>query len=300
MTMPDYLIIGAAKCGTTSLRGYLDQHPEIFVTDRGEPSFFAHEGETLSFCGPGDADWATAFVTDIEAYQALFAGAEGAKAVGEISPRYLYFDKAPERIAHHIPDTRLIAILRHPVDRAYSHFLMNRGRGCEPAETLPEAIGREAEREAAGWGWDWRYVGAGLYAEQLERYYARFPAERIRVFLYEDLKDQETFFTDLFTFLGVDPAFRPDTSVRHRKASQPKNYALQHLVKNPSAAKTIAKRLMPAGLRARAKGLASSWNATAPEKLAPEVRRDLFERYFAEDCRKLESRIGRSLAAWSR
>ncbi|WP_340110474.1 sulfotransferase [Pikeienuella sp. HZG-20] len=300
MTMPNYLIIGAAKAGTTSLRTYLDQHPEVFVTARGEPSFFAHEGETLTFSGPGDEDWADSFITDLGAYQSLFDGAEGYKAVGEISPRYLYFERAPERIAHHAPDARLIAILRHPVDRAYSHFLMNRSRGCEPAETLSEAIDKEAERAVQGWGWDWRYVGAGLYHGQLERYYARFPGERIKVFLYEDLKRPDAFFSELFTFLGVDPDFRPDTSVRHRTASHPKNYALQHLVKQESAAKAIFKRLVPKDARARARKWVASWNATTPERLAPEVRHDLFERYFAEDCRRLEPMIGRSLATWFR
>ena len=298
MSLPNYLVIGAAKAGTTSLRTYLDQHPEIFVTARGEPSFFAHEGETLSFSGPGDEEWTNAFVTDLEAYRDLFAGARDHKARGEISPRYLHFEKAPERIARHVPEARLIAILRHPVDRAYSHFLMNRCRDCEPAETLSEAIAQEAEREVRGWGWDWRYVGIGLYHRQMERYYSRFPGSRIKVFLYEDLKEQDAFFTELFTFLGVDARFRPDTSVRHRKASLPKSLALQRLMKEPGIAETAVKRLLPAGARAKAKQWASSWNTKTPERLAPEVRRDLFERYFAEDCRRLEHLIGRSLAQW--
>ena len=298
MTLPNYLVIGAAKAGTTSLRTYLDQHPEIFVTARGEPSFFAHEGETLAFTGPGDEEWSDAFVTDLEAYEDLFAEVRDHRAVGEISPRYLYFEKAPERIAHHVPEARLIVILRHPVDRAYSHFLMNRGRDCEPAETLSKAIGKEAEREAQGWGWDWRYVGAGLYHDQMERYYARFPREQIKVFLYEDLKDQAAFFSETFKFLGVDADFRPDTSARSRKASLPKSYALQRLVKEPSVAKAALTRLVPVGARSRAKEWAASWNSKTPGRLAPEVRRDLFERYFAEDCRRLEPLIGRSLAEW--
>ena len=101
-----------------------------------------------------------------------------------------------------------------------------------------------------------------------------FPKERIKVFLYEDLKDQEAFFAELFAFLGVDPGFRPDTSVRHRKASLPKSYALQHLVKQPGLAKAAVKQLVPAGARLRAKEWLASWNATAPERLDPDIRRD--------------------------
>lgn len=298
MTLPNFLVIGAAKAGTTSLRTYLDQHPAIFVPERGEPSFFAHEGETPSYSGPGDADWNGNLFTDLAAYQALFEDAEGQAAIGEISPRYLYFEKAPERIAERIPETRLIAILRHPVDRAYSHFLMNRSRGCEPAETLADAMDMEAARAEQGWGWDWSYVGAGLYDQQLQRYFARFARDRIKVFLYEDLKDQDAFFPELFTFLGVDPAFRPDTRARHRKAQHPKSYALQQAVKQPSAAKTLVKQLVPAGARARARTWIMSRNATTPESLSPQARHDLFERHFAADCRRLESLIDRSLAPW--
>jgi len=300
MTMPNFLVIGAAKAGTTSLRTYLDQHPEIFVPGRGEPSFFAHEGETPRYKGPGDDDWNGTLFTDLAAYEALFDPVDGQAAVGEISPRYLYFEKAPERIAARIPEARLIAILRHPVDRAYSHFLMNRSRGCEPAATLAEAIELEATRAEQGWGWDWSYVGAGLYHAQLQRYFARFPPDRIKVFLYEDLKDQDTFFPDLFDFLGVDPDFRPDTSARHRKAQAPRSYALQQVVKQPSAAKSLVKQLVPAGARMKAREWIMSRNAVAPERLSPEVRRALFDRHFAAECRRLESLIGRSLAPWFR
>lgn len=300
MTLPNFLVIGAAKAGTTSLRSYLDQHPSIFVPERGEPSFFAHAGEKPSYSGPGDADWNGTLFTQEAAYEALFDKARGQAAIGEISPRYLYFEKASERIAERIPEARLIVILRHPVDRAYSHFLMNRSRGCEPADTLPDAIEMEAERAAQGWGWDWRYVGAGLYHEQMQRYFARFPRDRIKVFLYEDLKDRDVFFSELFAFLGVDPAFRPDTSARHRKAQQPKSYALQQAIKQPSAGKALIKRLVPARARANLRRWAMARNATVPETLPPELRHQLFARHFAADCRHLEPLIERSLAPWFR
>lgn len=297
MILPNYLVIGAAKAGTTSLQAYLDQHPDIFVASRREPSFFAHEGETPSFCGPGDEDWK--FVTDLDAYRRLFAGAGDCQAVGEISPRYLYFEKASERIARHVPQARLIAILRHPVDRAYSHFLMNRNRNCEPAATLPEAIALEAERTGRGWGWDWRYVGAGLYHEQLSRYYDRFPQERIRVFLYDDLTaDTGAFFAELFSFLGVDPTVRPTTSTRYRAASQPRSYVLEGFARRPGSARTALKRMMPVGLRHGVKSLVMSWNARPPERLDPGLRRALFAEHFAKDCRRLESLIGRNLSEW--
>lgn len=203
MTLPNFVVIGAAKSGTTSLREYLDQHPEVFITKRGEPSFFAHEGEQLTFCGPGDEDWTHSFVTELPDYERLFDGAASFKAIGEISPRYLFFEKSAWRIAKYIPHARIIAILRHPVDRAYSHFLMNKGRNCEPALNLSVAMVQEDKRAARGWGWDWRYVGAGQYYENSSRFYERFPKDRIKVLLYDDYRDNPRDFFSICFRLSV-------------------------------------------------------------------------------------------------
>ncbi|WP_170134088.1 sulfotransferase [Palleronia aestuarii] len=296
MTLPNCFFIEAAKAGTTSLHTCLDQHSDIFIMERGEPSFFQHAKETLNFTGSDDKEWAETLVTDPGDYRALVNRSGGLRARGEISPCYLYFDKAPERIPRDIPQVRLIVILRHPVDWAYSHSLMNRARGCEPATTLANAIDKEAERAVSGW--DWRYIDAGLYHRQMDRYYCRFPRDRIKVFLYDDLKDHDEFFTELFEFLGMDPAFHPDTSIHYRTASLPRNAILRDLVTKPSAAKSMLKRLLLAGARTLVKQRASAWNFRPPERLAPDTRRDLFQRYIAEEFRKLEPLIKKSLHEW--
>src|SRR5690606_23487060 len=154
MPLPNFLVIGAAKAGTTSLHRYLGGHPEVFVPPRGEPSVFAHDAGAPRSREPGAEAWAA--VADLPRYARLSAGAEGKVAVGEVSPRYLYCERWCERIKRHVPDVRLVAVLRHPVDRAYSHFLMNRDRRCEPESDFRRAIEREDERAALNWGWDWR------------------------------------------------------------------------------------------------------------------------------------------------
>ena len=136
------------------------------------------------FKGPGDDDWV--FVTQIDDYEALFSDARPQQLLGDISPRYLFFEQAARRIHDYVPNARLIAILRQPVERAYSHYLMNRSRGCEPERDFPAAIALENERWARGWGWDWCYAGAGRYHQQLQRYYELFKPEQILVFLYEE------------------------------------------------------------------------------------------------------------------
>ena len=299
MPLPNFIVIGAAKSGTTSLHRYLGEHPEIFAPARGEPSFFAHEGQQLNYKGPGDDDWS--FVTDIAKYRSLFDGAEGYAAVGEVSPRYLYFERSCERIKHHVPDARLVAILRHPVGRAYSHFLMNRDRRCEPEPDFRKAIEKEEERASLGWGWDWRYVRAGLYYEQLQRYYRLFDGGKIKVFLYDDfINEPDKFFGDLFDFLGVDPSFRPDTTVRHRKASLPRIPMLRTFLGRPNAVKSLAARVIPRAVFKGVKARVTSWNRVRPDPLSQVIRQEVFERYFEDDCNRLEGLIGRDLSQWSR
>lgn len=301
MPLPNFLVIGAAKSGTTSLHRYLREHPEIYVPARREPSFFAHEGEELHFKGPGDDEWS--FVTDVESYQRLFEGAEGYTAVGELSPRYLYFRRSSERIQRYIPDARLVVILRHPVDRAYSHFLMNRDRLCEPEPDFATALGLGSKRAQRGWGWDWQYVEAGLYHKQLKRYYSVFDVNKIRVFLYEEYKSNpNTFFSELFAFLGVDASFRPDTSVRHRQAAIPRIPVLRALLDRPNVIKSWAIQVFPYSLvkdmYSHVKRSVREWNRVTPDPLSPMIRDELFDRFFEADCTKLEALIGRDLSEW--
>src|SRR5688572_7713518 len=124
MVMPNFLIIGAAKAGTTSLYSYLNQHPQIFMSPVKEPNFFALEGEKLNFRGPGDAQVINRYsITQLESYRAHFKGITQETCIGEASTLYLDHPKAVERIQHYTPKARLITILRDPVERAFSNFL---------------------------------------------------------------------------------------------------------------------------------------------------------------------------------
>ncbi|HEY1419866.1 MAG TPA: sulfotransferase, partial [Candidatus Dormibacteraeota bacterium] len=128
MTLPNFLIIGAAKSGTDSLYGMLGQHPQIYISPSKEPMFFVAEGlPEVPYRGPSDREvllrW-DSWVNTLEHYESLFGGATVEKAIGEASTWYLYDEGAPHRIKHHVPDAKLIAVLRNPVERAYSAFTM--------------------------------------------------------------------------------------------------------------------------------------------------------------------------------
>src|SRR5918998_2242905 len=124
MTMPNFLLIGAMKAGTTAFYQLLDKHPQVYMSPNKEPNFFAFEGEKLDFRAPSDIEGLNRHaVTEIEEYQALFDGVSGEKAIGEASHWYMYKPEASGRIKHHLPEAKLIAVLRDPAERAYSEFL---------------------------------------------------------------------------------------------------------------------------------------------------------------------------------
>ena len=143
MTLPNFLIIGSAKGGTSSLHYYLRQHPQIFMPDLKEPRFFALEGGILNFQNPDSAINYNS-ITTLREYESLFANVTNELGIGEASPLYLYSEKAARRIKHYVPDAKLMVILRNPVDRAfscYTHLLR------EGYETLSFEAALKAESE---------------------------------------------------------------------------------------------------------------------------------------------------------
>ena len=120
--VPDFLIIGAARAGTTALHTYLRQHPDIFMPQAKEMNYFAYVGRTLDVKGPG-ADFINNAATDAATYASHFADARPGQITGEASPLYLFEPDAPGNIATMAPDAKLIVILRNPIEQAYSHFM---------------------------------------------------------------------------------------------------------------------------------------------------------------------------------
>jgi hypothetical protein len=215
--VPNFIILGAAKAGTTALYHYLQQHPEIYMSPMKETNFFALKDEPLDFQGPGDGDYINRFsITSLEEYEDQFDGRTDEKAIGEASPLYLYSRKAPLCIHEYVPHAKLIVILRNPIDRAYSAFLHLVRDGRETTTDFHEALRQEEARIHAGWEHIWHYKHMGLYYEQLRRYYDLFDHSQIKVYLYRDFRTQAVgVLQELFGFLGVDDTFMPDTSVRH-------------------------------------------------------------------------------------
>jgi len=222
--MPTFLVIGAGRSGTTSCYYYLKAHPEIFMSPVKEPRFFAYDGTLPTYSGPDTSAWLRSCVVEPDAYLRLFDGVRDERAIGEASIQYLSYPGCPERIRARIPEVRIVALLRDPVERAYSQFLFVSRDGFEPERDFVAALDAEPDRIHAGWAPGFQYATYGLYYRHLSRYYEQFDREQIRVYLYDDFKgDTAAVLRDIYAFVGVDPDFAPDLTRRYNPSGVPRS-----------------------------------------------------------------------------
>lgn len=284
--LPNFLIVGAARSGTTSLYFCLKQHPEVFMPERKEPHFFVDAAKG---------------VRDREAYEALFAEAGSAKAVGEASTGYLYAPESPRRIKELIPDARIIIILRNPTEVAFSLWYNNIRNVTETLE-FEEALAAEPARMAdpgkelgnADWPYNHFYFDRSLYHDQVKRYLDMFERSQVFVGLFDDLvREPGNFYSEVVGFLRVDRGFVPgfgraNTGVRVRSRG------VDRFLREPPGWAIKAAGIIPVGLRRGIVGTMERANRRPRPKLKEETRREL-ERRYREDIEKLSSLIGRDL-----
>lgn len=300
MTMPNFLIVGAAKSGSSSLHFYLAQHPEIYMTPKKQTYFFASEGAIPNFRGPGDHEEVNKkAITSLDVYQREFNGVTTEKAIGEACSVYMYDDKAPERIKHHVPNAKLIMILRDPVERAYSSFMQLVRDGYETTDDFEQGLALEATRIKDNYRHLWHYKKRGLYYEQIQHYLTLFEESQIHICFFEDLKnDPQHLLRGIYRFLGVDDSFVADTSGKYNATGIPRSRALLRLIMQPNAFKSVAKTIIPESVRKSVKTFVTTHplalrkppaSPRAREKLVPEFREDIL---------KLQALTGRDLSRW--
>ncbi|MEL7509555.1 MAG: sulfotransferase [Cyanobacteria bacterium J06554_1] len=293
MTLPNFIVIGAAKCGTTSLVHYLAQHPQVFMSPEKEPRFFAPEFFTKYISGP-IRKGTIRNEMEVEEYEGLFEDVTTEKAIGEASTEYIFFPETPKRIKELIPDVKLIAILRNPSDRAFSAYCFQLRDGVEPL-SFEHSLHAESKRSKEYWRPGWLYQKAGFYFEQLSRYFDVFEPNQIRVYLYEDLDKRpvETL-RDIFNFLDVDQDFIPDLS-RKNVSALPKNFVLNRLLSNQSPLISL-KPYLPKQLLELLRYVKKR-NRKPKPKLSYELKTELTELY-KDDILKLQTLIKKDLSHW--
>lgn len=206
MALPDFFIVGAPKAGTTALHGALAAHPQLYMAPVKEPKYFLCDGSPpQGRGGPGDAHSYREWIWRRDEYEALFARAPGGALKGESTAFYLADHDAHRRIRDAVPDARLIAVLRDPVDRAYSNWAHLWADGLETIGDFLTACREEPRRRAEGWAPIWRYLETGLYGRHLRHLRELFPPEQIHVIRYLSLVEEPRATLDAACrFLGVD------------------------------------------------------------------------------------------------
>ena len=289
--LPNFLVIGAYKSGTTSLYRYLAQHPQVFVPRVKEPSYFAYVAAEQE----ANTVVSRKCVKTLAEYESLFRKASRYVAIGDVSPEYMTSPIAAQAIKKYVPHARLIAILRNPVDRAYSDFLMYRRDGKEKFSDFAKALEMQSDRALEGDPTGF-YISTGFYGEQLRRYYDIFPASQIKVFLMEELQtDAPRTLSQVFQFLGVDSDFVPDNLTIYNRSGVASSYVASKLFQYRSIVAPMARRILPDGLRTRIRRGFEDRLKKAP--LKSEIRQMLKEVYRA-DVRLLEQLTGKSCRLW--
>jgi len=303
---PNFFVIGVVKGGTTSLYHYLNQHPEVYLPPIKETNHYAAADIDAARFLPGYAtDVAIdldryiaggmkesvhiAHVNEQKHYAALFEKVNNEIAIGEISNSYMVCPSAAAAIYAAQPEARIIVVLRNPITRAWSQFLMNLREAKEEKDSFVEALKRDDCAPNRGWGVNHQYLELGKYAGQLAPYLRLFGKEKVLPLFFEAYRKApaETM-TEICRFLGVDDQYGFNFDTERNKASLPRHSTLNRLLVQSGAIKA-AKSVVPRSMRTALAGLL--YTDKGMPSLAEEDREWLRE-YYAEEVAALVDLIG--------
>lgn len=298
--MPNFLIIGAPKAGTTALYRYLKQHPQIYMSPLKETQFFVFvDEENLAFNSNEPFLRKYQQIKDIESYRELFKKVSGEIAIGEVSPWYIYLPNVASKIKQYIPDVKIIAMLRDPVERAYSNFLHSVRDDIEPINVdFVQAMELESERILKNWSPRFHYKQKGFYYGQMKRYFDLFEAEKIKVCIYENFQEQQIgVLQDIFRFLGVDDSFVPDNSKKHNDSRIPRSRVYNKIMLRNNPAEYMGS-MLPLKLKNKIKNKLININLSNKKPSLPGAVRKKFVEEYREDILKLQDLIQKDLSHW--
>ena len=285
---PTFFIVGAPKAGTTSLYRYLEEHPDVFMSHIKETNFFSFEEIKAQ-----GLYYHEEHISTLEEYNRLFAKVSNEKAIGEASVSYLFYDTVPKKIYEFNPEAKIIMVLRNPVDRGYSHYLMDKRMGLvkKPYEGIVNSD-RNTQKDRLYYQ---QYVELGQYYEQVKRYLHIFAPEQVKIIFFEELRNNPSqLITDIYNFLNVDITFRPDVDRKHNTFKKPKNNVIKALYQN-SRVRKAAGRLTPGIVKNKLQE--KLFNREDKLVLTNSLRMSLQEIY-QDDIIQLEKLLDVNLSHW--
>jgi hypothetical protein len=297
VTRPNVFLVGAPKCGTTSLTRYLAPHPDVFIST---------PRESFHFCTDLDIHPGLR-ISDRSAYLRLFEGAGDARAVIDASVWYLYSSAAARHIHDFAPDAKIIIMLRQPVDMMWSLHGWFLYTAAENILDFSEALDAQDDRRAGR-----RlpsdpvapqallYTDVVTYSRQVQRYFDRFDRDQVKVILFDDLiSNTPAVFSEVLEFLQIDPTFQPDFTV-HGAAREIRNPSIKQLLRRQRWLRQSVARVLPTKVRGRiGRSLARLRPPAAQRAQAMDLdlRRRLSEQ-FRPEIQRLAQLIDRDLSHW--
>lgn len=287
MKKPNCFIVGAPRCGTTSLWTYLRGHPEIFMAAQKELYFFDSDLWEDEPRAPSLGQYLLCFS----------AAGEQKKRLGDATPSYLRSQLAPRAIKAFGPESQIIIMLRNPVDVMYSLHSLGRRYNTEPIVDFETALEADRKRNGA------RSIGYREftdYPKQVQRYFDVFGRENVHVIIFDDLKENPVeVYRNTLRFLRVSPSFMPTFAIMDANRHV-RNFRLQRVVVRPSQAfQVLARTLMPPRLRGRIRRTLLNLNTVvrARPPMDPELRRRL-QSEFEPKVDRLSRLLRRDLSGW--
>lgn len=297
MKDPQFIVVGAARAGTTALHHYLKQHPQIYLPDLKEPCFFCFAGQKLHY-KKGKFAFA---ITDLKNYKKLFNEARQEQVTGEISTPYLYLHHQTIgniKKYHSDPEhLKIIIVLRNPVDRAYSQYLWKVRDGREDL-SFEEALKQEKRRIEENYSFDYFYSHRGLYYDQVKDYLDNFNS--VKIILFDDFRSKfEETISGICNFLGVDDKFVFTRKEHVNVSAFPRFSTLGRLITVESRIKFRLLRYIPEDVRTGMKEtfLKMNTSSVVPAPVSASVKIYLHE-YYKDDILKLQSLTGIDLNRW--
>lgn len=299
--LPNFLIVGAAKCGTSSLHQYLDQHPDIFMSQVKEPRFITSQVNHFPLNGPEDHKVESWYVKQYDDYVKLFEEAEGYTAIGESSADTLYFyQKSIPVIKQYLGDPKIVILLRDPVKRAFSAY-QHLVRDLRETVSFEEGLAEEPDRIKNNWELIYHYTAASMYYESVKAFQENFTS--VKIILNEDQVKRPLQTThDLFRFLEVDPDYDINTEIKYNVSGKPKSQWLHRFFFEENRvrklARPIARKLFSFTTRQKISQKIQEKNLTRMT-INPEIKKRL-QLLFAKDIASLEGLLNRDLSGWKK
>ena len=282
----DFFIVGAPKAGTTSLYHYLNEHPEIEMSSQKEPDFFTD----LDIYNSG-MYYGKNRINTIEKYHNLFGSRS--KLRGEASVSYLFNKNVPQKIKTYNPDAKIIIMLRNPVERAFSHYLMDYRLGLV-SDAFEDIVNRKKKNNKNDLFYQ-QYIEVSVYSKQVKRYLNVFEKENILIIDYIDFKEDISEVLDrLFQFIGVSTDFEPNVEKKHNPYSMPKNKIIRFIY-SFVALRKVLKLLFSKTLAKKARLLL--FKEDKKPKLSKALRLQL-NKYFKNDIERLGKLLDKDYLRW--